>query len=112
MDLKNKRLRNYYDEDCCTTQNDVVDNDETRYEKKRLERRRKARYRWFFAYTMINNYHLFDISKRFRPQLIRSFLQRPFSTTGQPFTPLKISQGTVNTTIDGASKGLKMQSIP
>ena len=113
MDIRNKRLRKYYDEECCTTQiQSDVDDDKTRNEKKRLKRRRKARYRWFLAYTFIHNYHLYDLSKRYRDQLIRMFLQRSTSSNGQPFTPLETSQGTANNTIFGASKAPKMQRIP
>jgi hypothetical protein len=113
MDIRNKRLRKYYDEECCTTQiQSDVDDDETRNEKERLKRGRKARYRWFLAYTFIHNYHLFDLSKRYHYQLLRMFLHRSISSNGQPCTSLEIGQGTANTTIFGASKAPKMQRIP
>lgn len=45
-----------------------------RIEKAR--RRKQARFRWFLAYTIINNYHLFDLRKGIESRLAQICIQR------------------------------------
>ncbi len=39
-------------------------------------KRKRARFRWFLAYTMINNYHLFDLRKQGQSRLARLRIER------------------------------------
>jgi len=46
-------------------------------------RQKRARFRWFLAYTMLNNYHLFDLRKQVQSRLARLRIERSNSIDGQ-----------------------------
>ena len=46
-------------------------------------RQRRARFRWFLAYTIFNNYHLFDQRKEVKTRLARLRIERQHTTTDQ-----------------------------
>ncbi len=39
-------------------------------------RQKRARFRWFLAYTILNNYHLFDLRKQVQSRLARLRIER------------------------------------
>jgi hypothetical protein len=51
-------------------------NREKAKEVERIRKRKQARFRWFFAYTIINNYHLFDLRKQVQSRLARLRIER------------------------------------
>ena len=45
-------------------------------EMNQIKRQRQARFRWFLAYTILNNYHLFDLRKQAQSRLALLRIQR------------------------------------
>ncbi|CAF1562766.1 unnamed protein product [Rotaria magnacalcarata] len=55
----------------------LVDPNQTKaLAKKKEENKKRARFRWFLAYTIINNYHLFDLRKHAESRLALLRIQR------------------------------------
>lgn len=57
-------------------------------EKDRIIRRKRLRFRWHFLYTMLRNYHLFDLRKGVQSRLTLLHLQRSSLTNGELLTPV------------------------
>ena len=53
----------------------MVDPKEARKLEK-IRKRKQARFRWFLAYTILNNYHLFDLRKQAQNRLALLRIQR------------------------------------
>jgi hypothetical protein len=49
---------------------------EAEKEKERIKQRKRLRFRWHFLYTILRNYHLFDLRKDVQGRLTRLHLQR------------------------------------
>ena len=81
-------------------------------ERERIKRRKIARNRWFFAYTMINNPHLFDLRKDVVNRIIFIRSQQSILNNELEFTGVDTDQQPVNITGFAVPKALKMQRIP
>lgn len=91
-----------------TTDIDAANNKE----RERRKRRKIARNRWFLAYTMIHNPHLFDLRKDAVNRIIFIRSQQSVPNNELEFTGVDVDQQPVNIIGGAASKALKMQRIP
>jgi hypothetical protein len=66
---------------------------EKKAEKNRIQRRKQLRFRWHFLYTILRNYHLFDLRKEVQGRLARLHLQRSTLVDEQQFlTTIPVEQ--------------------
>ena len=54
-----------------------------------IKRQRQARFRWFLAYTILNNYHLFDLRKQAQSRLALLRIQRSSLIDDQPYASMR-----------------------
>jgi hypothetical protein len=67
------------------TDDDIQEEDEEVEARafKKIKRQKQARFRWFLAYTILNNYRLFDLRKQVQSRLARLCTERSNLIDGQ-----------------------------
>jgi hypothetical protein len=63
-------------------------------ERERIKQRKRLRFRWHFLYTILRNYHLFDLRKDVQGRLTRLHLQRSNLIDEQQLSPTITMQQT------------------
>jgi len=78
-----------------TNKPNSIDTDDEEVEArafKKIKRQKRARFRWFLAYTILNNYRLFDFRKQVHSRLARLRTERSNLIDGQCIAAAAASQ--------------------
>lgn len=77
-DIIQRRSKQYDDNECCitnsTTSNLIRSNEIHIFNI--IKKKKQARFRWFLAYTILHNFHLFELRKQNQIHLARLYIQR------------------------------------